>query len=86
MMGKSGTASVKELRGFSAADLTGQLAKLREELWQQRVKIQEGAQQQTHRRSALRRQIARVLTVLNEQPSAAKPAAAPAAARSRQAE
>ena len=60
-------SSVQDLRGMSQADLNAQLEKLRQELWQHRVKIQEGALQQTHLLAAARRQIARVQTVLREQ-------------------
>lgn len=59
--------TIKELRGQSKTDLNAQLEKLRSELWQQRVKVREGALQQTHLLSAVRRQIARVHTVLREQ-------------------
>ncbi len=59
--------TIKELRGQSQTDLNAQLEKLRSELWQQRVKVREGALQQTHLLSAVRRQIARVHTVLREQ-------------------
>ena len=59
--------SAKELRGMPEADLRGQLEKLRSELWQARQKTTEGAQTQTHRFSALRRQIARIETVINKQ-------------------
>lgn len=58
---------MKELRGLSAADIQQQLGKLKEELWQQRVKAKEGALQQTHRLLYIRRQIARIQMVLNEQ-------------------
>ena len=56
----------KELRALPEADLNAQLEKLRQELWQQRVKMKEGAQQQTHQGGDMRRQIARVLTVMRE--------------------
>ena len=61
------------LRGLPDADLRAQLAALRQELWQQRNKTGEGAQQQTHVIRAVRRQIARLHTVLKEprQPGAA---------------
>lgn len=63
MAEKRPTASA--LRGLPEADLTAQLAALRQELWQHRNKAGEGAQQ-THRASQVRRQVARVLTMLNE--------------------
>jgi large subunit ribosomal protein L29 len=61
----------KELRALTEADLHGQLEKLRQELWSQRLKTTEGAQQQTHRLGQLRRQIARIQTILKEQRSMA---------------
>jgi ribosomal protein L29 len=54
-----------ELRGMPDADIRVQLDKLTKELWHARQKTAEGAQQQTHRFSAIRRQIARIHTVLN---------------------
>ena len=59
--------SAKELRALPDADLREQAAKLRQELWQQRVKIKEGSIQQTHQGRAVRRQIARVLTIARQQ-------------------
>ena len=56
-----------ELRGLPSADLRAQVQQLRQELWQQRLKVREGSLQQTHELRAARRQIARVATVLNEQ-------------------
>ena len=56
-----------ELRGLPEADLQAQLGKLRQELWQHRVKAKEGAAQQTHHAALIRRQIARIMTVLREQ-------------------
>lgn len=55
------------LRASSAADLTLELEKLRKELWDARIKIKEGALAQTHRVPLLRRQIARIHTIMNEQ-------------------
>ena len=57
----------KELRGMTAPDLHGQLEKLRRDLWQLRLKAKDGSLQQTHELAAMRRQIARIHTVLNEQ-------------------
>ena len=59
--------AAKELRALPQTDLREQAAKLRQELWQQRVKTKEGAIQQMHHGRAIRRQIARVLTVMREQ-------------------
>ena len=58
---------IKDLRGLPAADLQSQLAKLREELWQYRLKAKDGSLPQHHCIPATRRQIARVFTVLNQQ-------------------
>lgn len=66
------------LRELPPEELQEQVRKLRQELWQLRVKIGEGAQQQTHPLRLLRRQIARVQTVLRERTrpsSAAQPKA-----------
>jgi ribosomal protein L29 len=56
----------KELRGLSPPERQAQLDKLRQELWQARQKVKEGSLQQMHLLPALRRQIARLLTVMNE--------------------
>ena len=61
------TPRTKDLRGLPAADLQGQLATLREKLWQYRLKAKDGSSPQHHRILTTRRQIARVLTVLNQQ-------------------
>lgn len=57
----------KELRGMAEPDLRTSMQKLTDDLWQSRQKIQDGASQQTHRFGAIRRQIARIHTVMNEQ-------------------
>ncbi len=66
-----------QLRGLSQADLMAKLDHLRQERWQQRVKVTEGAQLHTHRLREARRQIARIRTVLREQerarPSSGRP-------------
>ncbi|MBI2104582.1 MAG: 50S ribosomal protein L29 [Candidatus Omnitrophica bacterium] len=64
MAGKQSTA--KALRELPRADLLAELSRLRQELWQHRIKIREGAQQQMHQIPVLRRQIARIHTVLKE--------------------
>ncbi len=48
------------------ADLQAQIQKARQELWGGRLKASEGAMQQPHRLRMLRRQIARLHTVLRE--------------------
>lgn len=58
--------SVKDLRALQDAELNGQLEALQKELWQARVHITEGASQQGHRLRELRRQVARVKTLMRE--------------------
>lgn len=60
-------SDMKELRELSGTDIQEQLGKLRAELWQQRLKAREGALQQTHQMLHIRRQIARIQTVLSQQ-------------------
>ena len=60
--------SAKELRTMPAAELTAQLQTLRQELWGYRTKARDGALQQTHLLRALRRQMARIQTIVGEQP------------------
>lgn len=57
----------KDLRGLPEADLRAQVQALRQELWELRVKARDGALQQTHVLPIVRRQLARVETVLREQ-------------------
>ena len=57
----------KELRGLGETELHAQIDKLRQELWEQRVKAKEGALPQTHQLGKARRQIARIRTILREQ-------------------
>ena len=61
----------KELRGMNEADLRAGMQKLADDLWQLRQKTDEGASQQTHRFGLIRRQIARMHTIMNEQRRAA---------------
>ena len=56
---------------MSEADLRTGMRKLTDDLWHSRQKTEEGALQQTHRFGAIRRQIARIQTILNEQRHAA---------------
>lgn len=58
--------SAKELRAVPEADLHAQLVQLQQELWRHRMQGKEGSLQGVHQLSALRRQIARIQTVLNE--------------------
>ena len=61
----------KELRGMNETDLRGGEQKLTDDLWHSRQKMEEGASQQTHRFGLIRRQIARIQTIMNEQRRAA---------------
>ena len=70
----------KELRELSEADLAAKLQQLRQQLWQQRLKVKEGALQQTHQLVEARRTIARIQTVLRERQRGASGRAATAAA------
>ena len=56
----------KELRALPVDDLKTQLNALRKDLWHHRLKARDGSLQQTHVLSRLRRQIARVNTILHE--------------------
>ena len=67
-------SKAKDLCAMPAADLEQQVAQLRQELWQQRLKARDGSLQQTHQLSAARRQVARIQTVLREQQGAMAPA------------
>ena len=60
-------STAKELRAMPEGEMRGQLDKLRSELWQARQKTAEGAQAQTHRFSVMRRQIARIQTLITQQ-------------------
>jgi large subunit ribosomal protein L29 len=64
-MAESATRA-KDLRAVPAADLAAQLAALRQQLWQHRLKARDGSLQQTHQLPMIRRQIARIQTVLRE--------------------
>ena len=57
----------KDLRALSGGELAEQLQTLRQELWTCRWQARVGALQKTHLPRTLRRQIARVQTMLSEQ-------------------
>jgi ribosomal protein L29 len=57
----------QELRALSGTELSAQLEKLKEELWQHRINTTEGAKPQVHEGRAIRRQLARILTIMREQ-------------------
>lgn len=63
---KSEQPAKQPLRDQSEAELQAQLDAVRRELWGHRAKLREGALQQNHQVGAARRQIARLLTALNE--------------------
>ena len=58
--------NAQALRQLPAEELHTQLASLRQELWQGRMKVDTGAVPQSHHVSHVRRQIARILTILQE--------------------
>lgn len=58
--------TAKALRALPESELRAQLDTLRRELWQLRLKATAGSGQLPHQTRATRRQIARVLTLLNE--------------------
>lgn len=60
-------SNAKTLRALPATDLAAQRTALRLELWHHRLKAKDGSLQQTHHLGALRRQIARISTILREQ-------------------
>ena len=66
MSAAPGTAT-KDLRAMSEADLRAQAGKLREEIWHGKLKLRDGAAQQSHQLRQARRQIARILTILKQQ-------------------
>ena len=66
-MAEQRATTTNELRVMPADDLKTQLNTLRKDLWHHRLKARDGSLQQTHVLSRLRRQIARVNTVLREQ-------------------
>ena len=66
-------ASAQELRGWPESDLHAQLEKCRQELWQLRLKAKDGALQQGHRLLMVRRQVARLLTVLRQHQMSPQP-------------
>ena len=58
--------TIQELRALPEIDLRAQVARLRQALWEHRLKVTTGALQQTHLLPAIRRQIARLETILSE--------------------
>ena len=68
-------ATVKELTEMSAADLTRRATELRDTLFRDQLKLRTGALDNPSERTNHKRDLARVLTVLNQK-SATPPAAA----------
>lgn len=64
--------AASQLRQLGAADLQKQVAQARQQLWNLHAKRRTGSLQQPHEFRAVRRQVARLLTVLNEQAASAR--------------
>ena len=62
-------AKTKELRALGEPELQSQLAKAREELAALRLKAAQGTVEQPHKIRQIRKDVARMLTLLNEKPS-----------------
>ena len=58
-----------QLREMPAVDLDGNLDGLRKEFWEARLKAADGTLQQIHRIKVLKRQMARILTIMRERRS-----------------
>ena len=56
----------KDLRALPDPEIRTELEKLRQELWQYRLKVKDGSLQQAHHVPLVKRQIARIQTVLRE--------------------
>ena len=56
-----------QLRQLAAADLHRQVAQARQTLWNARAKLRSGSLQKPHEIRATKRQIARLLTIVQEQ-------------------
>ncbi len=59
----------KDLRVLPDPEIRTELEKLRQEQWQYRIKAKDGSLKQSHHLPLIKRQIARVLTVIRERPS-----------------
>lgn len=64
-------ATTKELRELNPDDLTRRAGEMRQTLFQDQLKLKTGALDNPSERTAHRRELARVLTVLNEKKNAA---------------
>ena len=56
----------KDLRALPDSEIRTELEKLRLQLWQHRLKAKDGSLQQSHHLPLVRRQIARINTLLRE--------------------
>ncbi len=61
--------TTKELRAMPDAEMRVQFEKIQQELWRHRVKVREGSLPQTHLIPAMKRQLARMQTILRERTS-----------------
>jgi large subunit ribosomal protein L29 len=68
--------TAKEIRDLSAAEITTKIRETREQLLQLRMRKQTGQVEKTHELRTLRKDIARLETVLNQKKNQAAPAAA----------
>jgi large subunit ribosomal protein L29 len=68
--------TAKEIRDLSAAEITNKIRETREQLLQLRMRKQTGQVEKTHELRTLRKDIARLETVLNQKNNQAAPAAA----------
>ncbi len=62
-------SSAKDLRGLPEAELKSRIEGIQHEMWLHRIKAKSGALNQVHQIGDLRRQIARIKTVMHEQRS-----------------
>ena len=59
-------SKIKDLRALPDAEIRAELEKLRQERWQSRLKMKDGSLQQSHHMPLVKRQIARIHTLLRE--------------------
>ena len=64
----------KEIRDLSPGEITTKLREIREQLLQLRLRKQTGQVEKTHELRSLRKDIARLETILNQKKNAAKAA------------
>ena len=56
----------KDLRALLDPEIRTELETLRQQLWQHRLKAKDGSLQQSHHMPSVKRQIARIQTILQE--------------------